>query len=65
MVRLQNIHNPSCLVANFDRIFRMVANYFDLEVGKNKVVVWVMDYHTLQKMNLRPDRTRVAALYAL
>jgi len=55
---------PSYLIANFDRIFKMVANYFNLKVGKNKVVVWVMDYQTLQKMNPRPDRTRVAALYA-
>lgn len=55
---------PSYLVANFDRIFRMVANYFDLEVGKKKVVVWVMDYQTLQKMNPRSHQTKVAALYA-
>jgi len=55
---------PSYLVANFDRIFRMVANYFNLEMGKNKVVVWVMDYQTLQKMGLHPDQGRVAALYA-
>jgi len=55
---------PSYLVANFDRIFRIVANYFNLEIPKRKVVVWVMDYQTLQKMNPRFHQTRVAALYA-
>jgi len=40
---------PSYLIANFDRIFRIIANYFNLEMEEKKVVVWVMDYDTLQK----------------
>jgi len=56
---------PSYLLTNFDRIFRMVANYFNLpETEKEKVVVWVMDYQTLQEMNHNTGETKVAALYA-
>lgn len=61
---------PSYLIANFDRIFRIIANYFNLEMEEKKVVVWVMDYDTLQKSypgqknypGGSPDT--VAALYA-
>jgi len=61
---------PSYLIANFDRIFRIIANYFNLEMEEKKVVVWVMDYDTLQE--IYPGQksypggspNTVAALYA-
>lgn len=45
----QGAEIPSYLTANFDRIFKMVANYLNLERKKNKVVVWIMDFDTLQE----------------
>ena len=45
----QGAEIPSYLTANFDRIFKMVANYLNLETKKNKVVLWIMDFDTLQE----------------
>lgn len=58
------------LIANLDRIFEMVASYFKLEVKDEKMVVWVEDFDTLQKLS--PGQTcypegapyTVACLYA-
>jgi len=66
----QGAEIPSHLTANFDRIFKMVANYLNLETKKNKVVIWIMDFNTLQEIypgqkgypGGSPDT--VAALYA-
>jgi len=41
---------PSYLIANFDRIFEMVASYFNVEAGNEKLVVWAVDFDTLQEM---------------
>ncbi|TET09566.1 hypothetical protein E3J84_05000 [Candidatus Aerophobetes bacterium] len=41
---------PPYLVANFDRIFAMVASYFNLKVKNEKVGVWVVNFDTLQEM---------------
>ncbi len=61
---------PSFLVSDFDRIFEMVASYFNLNREENKVVIWVTDFDDLQKLypgqknypGGNPDT--VAALYA-
>ncbi len=66
----QGAEIPSYLTINFDRIFKMVANYLDLEMKKNKVVLWVMDFNALQE--IYPGQkgypggspNTVAALYA-
>jgi len=41
---------PDYLVDNFDRIFRMIANYLNFDVGKDKVVVWVMGLDNLRQV---------------
>jgi len=66
----QGAEIPSYLSANFDRIFKMVANYLNLETKKNKVVLWMMDFNALQE--IYPGQkgypggspNTVAALYA-
>lgn len=45
----QGAEIPSYLTGNFDKIFKMVANYLNLETKKNKVVIWIMDFDTLQE----------------
>lgn len=40
------------LVANFDRIFEMVAGYFKLEIDEGKIVAWVVDFDALQKIDI-------------
>ena len=66
----QGAEIPSYLTANFDRIFKMVANYLNLETKKNKVVVWIMDFDTLQETYPAQKNypggspNTVAALYA-
>ena len=56
---------PPSLEADFDKVFTTVGNYFNVpEKKKKKVVVWVMDHQTLQKMNLNVRKAKVAALYA-
>lgn len=60
----------SYLVVNFDRIFEMVASYFNLKVKNEKVRIWVVDFDTLQE--IYPGQKNypggspntVAALYA-
>lgn len=66
----QGAEIPSYLTANFDRIFKMVTDYLNLETKKNKVVLWIMDFDALQEIypgqkgypGGSPDT--VAALYA-
>ena len=41
---------PSYLIVNFDRILEMVASYFNVEADNEKLVVWVVDFRTLQEM---------------
>jgi len=66
----KEVEIPEFLTANFDRGFEMVASYLNLEAKDEKMVVWVMDFDTLQEMypgqkaypGGSPDT--VAALYA-
>jgi len=66
----KEVEIPESLTANFDRVFEMVAGYLDLEVENEKMVVWVMDFETLQE--IYPGQKNypggspntVAALYA-
>ena len=66
----KEVEIPESLTANFDRVFEMVAGYLDLEVENEKMVVWVMDFDTLQE--IYPGQKNypggspntVAALYA-
>jgi len=46
----EGVEIPEFLPANFDRIFRMVASYLNIEVKNEKMVVWAMDFDTLQEM---------------
>jgi len=46
----KDVEIPEFLTANFDRVFEMVAGYLDLEVENEKMVVWVMDFDTLQEI---------------
>jgi len=41
---------PDFLIDDFDRIFRMIAEYLNLDVGRDKVVVWVMNTETLRQV---------------
>jgi len=41
---------PDYLVDNFDRIFRMIADYLNFDVGRGKVVVWVMGLDNLRQV---------------
>lgn len=58
------------LTSDFDRVFEMVAGYFNVEAKDEKVAVWVVDFDTLQEMypgqKGYPGGTpnTVAALYA-
>ncbi len=58
------------LTSDFDRVFEMVAGYFNVEAKDEKVAVWVVDNDTLQEMypgqKGYPGGTpnTVAALYA-
>lgn len=38
----EGVEIPEFLPANFDRIFRMVASYFKLEMKDEKMAVWVV-----------------------
>lgn len=61
---------PDFLKDNFDRIFEMTTGYLNLKVKKDKVVVWVMDFETLQQIPAGPEScfmvcpTTLGALYA-
>jgi hypothetical protein len=41
---------PDYLLDNFDRIFRMIAEYLNFDVGRDKVVVWVMSLGDLREV---------------
>ncbi len=45
----KNIEIPEFLTSDFDRIFAMVANYLSIEAKDEKMVVWVLDFDTLQE----------------
>jgi len=61
---------PQFLSSDFDRVFEMVASYFKVETVDEKLVVWAVDFDTLQEMypgqKAYPGGTpnTVAALYA-
>ncbi|MBA7494549.1 hypothetical protein ES702_05125 [subsurface metagenome] len=46
---------PDFLIDNFDRIFRMIADYVNLRGTNDRVVVWVMDLKTLRKIPFGPQ----------
>jgi len=66
----KNVEIPEFLTANFDRIFGMVANYLNIKAKDEKMVVWVVDFDTLQesypgqKGYPGGSPNKVAALYA-
>lgn len=45
----KNVEIPEFLTANFDRIFGMVANYLNIKAKDEKMVLWVVDFDTLQE----------------
>ncbi|MBA7578617.1 hypothetical protein ES708_20482 [subsurface metagenome] len=45
----KNIEIPEFLTTNFDRIFAMVTDYLNIKAKDEKMVVWVVDFDTLQK----------------
>lgn len=61
---------PDFLINDFDRIYMMTVDYFGIKYGDEKVVVWVMDFETLQQIPWGPKTcfrgcpTTLAALYA-
>ena len=61
---------PQFLSSDFDRVFEMVASYFKVEAANEKMVVWAVDFDTLQEMypgqKAYPGGSpnTVAALYA-
>lgn len=48
----KELETADFLVANFDRIFEMVASYFKLEMDEGKIVAWVVDFDALQKIDI-------------
>jgi len=46
----QDVEILDFLSSDFDRVFEMVAGYFNVEAKDEKVVVWVVDFDTLQEM---------------
>ncbi len=66
----KNVEILDFLTSDFDRVFEMVAGYFNVEAKDEKVAVWVVDFDTLQE--LYPGQkgypgespNTVAALYA-
>lgn len=61
---------PDFLIDEFDRISKMVLDYIGVEYGVEKIVIWVMDFESLQQIPWGPDScfrgcpTTLAALYA-
>ena len=61
---------PDFLINNFDRIFRMIVNYLNLKDRNDKIIVWVMNFETLQRIPSGPQScfsvcpTTLGALYA-
>lgn len=41
---------PDFLNSDFDRVFEMVASYLNINAENEKMVVWVVDFDTLQEM---------------
>lgn len=66
----KDVEIPEFLASNFDRIFGMVASYFNLKVKNEQIVVWVMDFDSLQDIYPKQKNypggspNTVAALYA-
>lgn len=45
----KNVEIPEFLTSDFDRVFGMVANYLNIKAKDEKMVVWVVDFDTLQE----------------
>ncbi len=60
---------PDFLVNNFDRIFRMIPDYLNFNIGNDKVVVWMMNPEDLRQIPFGPQSAakgssqNLAALY--
>lgn len=60
---------PDFLINNFDRIFRMIPEYLDFDIGNDKVVVWMMNTEDLRQIPFGPQSAakgssrNLAALY--
>lgn len=59
----RGIEIPPFLVSNFDKVYERIASFFKVKTAKNKVIVWVVDYDTLQKMYTPASPSIVAAFY--
>ena len=65
----ENVEIPEFLTSDFDRVCEMVASYLNIEIKNEKMVVWTMDFDTLQEMYPGQDNypggspDTVAALY--
>lgn len=61
---------PDFLIDSFNRIFEMITSYLNLKDKNEKVVVWVMDFETLQQIPFGPEScfglcpATLGALYA-
>ena len=66
----KEVEIPQFFSSDFDRVFEMVASYFDVQTVDEKLVVWAVDFDTMQEMysgqKAYPGESpnTVAALYA-
>ncbi len=60
---------PDFLINNFDRIFAMIPEYLNFDIGNDKVVVWMMNPEDLRQIPFGPQSAakgssqNLAALY--
>lgn len=60
---------PGFLINNFDRIFRMIPQYLNFDIGNSRVVVWMMNPEDLRQIPFGPQSAakgssqNLAALY--
>jgi len=61
---------PAQLTDNFDRIFGVTADYFNIDYTNARVVIWMLDFETLQEIPSGADScfqrcpATIAALYS-
>lgn len=46
---------PDSLINNFDRIFRMIPDFLNFNIGNDKVVVWMMNLENLRQIPFGPQ----------
>lgn len=61
----QDIEIPEYLAENFDHIFERLARFFNVNIQNEKILVWIVDFETLQKLyhKNRENPKVVAAFY--